>query len=127
MTIYIAGSFESRKRLRHERDRLVALGHIVNSTWLDIADTFTYELPEQPHSYIARRNLSEIDAADTVILDTLDASTRGGREFEAGFTLGRRMAIVVVVGPARNVFHAILRRYNSWDDLLREVAQGWSR
>ena len=117
MTVYLAGLFESRARLRVERDRLIVAGLTVNSTWLDAPEDVTYAKPEAPYGQIARKDLDEVDAADLLILDTLDVTPRGGREFEAGYAVGRGKP-VLVVGPARNVFHHLFLRFESWDDLF---------
>ena len=117
MTVYLAGLFDSRARLRAERARLIAAGLAVNSTWLDAPEDASYAKPEAPLGQIATKDLDEIDAADLLIVDTLDVTPRGGREFEAGFAVGRGKP-VLVIGPARNVFHHLCPRFESWDDLF---------
>lgn len=102
------------------------MGHTVNSTWIDAPDTATHDAPEKPYAYLARKDKAEIEVADVLILDTLEMTSRGGREYEAGYANGLGIG-VVMVGPIRIVFHSVLRRYDSWDHLIKEVSQGWSR
>lgn len=120
MTIYLAGVFETRARLRPIRDKLRARGYVVTSSWLDEPDGSTSAPPPEQASSFALRDLQEIEAADLLIVDTFDVAPRGGREFEAGYAwaLDRE---VWRVGPARSVFHHLLSAYATWGEALDEL------
>lgn len=118
MIFYIAGIFEARERLRSHRDHLITLGHKVTSTWLDAPAEASMLNPEAPYVELADRDLKEIDASDTLLLDTLGDLHRGGREVEAGYALGKGK-IVVVIGSRKNVFHYLCFRVESWESFFQ--------
>jgi hypothetical protein len=126
MRIYIAGLFEDRPRLRTIRVRLQAAGHQVTSSWLDEPDDVMSERPgtwDDTAAGIARRDLSEIAQSDLLAVDTFGTGTRGGREVELGYAMGIGKQ-AVIVGPARNVFHALVPRYDGWHEVELALAQG---
>ena len=119
MTIYLAGVFETRARLRPIRDAMRALGHTVTASWLNEPDGATPSLLGSECLDIARRDMAEIGVADRLYVDTLDEAPRGGREFEAGYASCLRVSpTIVIVGPRRNVFHWLFPQYPSWTEAL---------
>ena len=117
MTIYLAGKFSARERLRPIRDRLVGLGYKVNSTWIDADLTVSYS-SDWGTRYEAIRDTSEISKADWFILDTLDENVTGGREVELGmaYMMNKR---ITIVGPNRNIFHNLTQEHcQSWEEFF---------
>lgn len=85
------------------------MGHMVTSRWL---------LEEGVSYQSALRDMREIREADLLIIDTVDVTERGGREWEIGYAqaLGKP---IVKVGPNRNVFHQFIpRTLKDWDEAL---------
>ena len=124
MRVYIAGKWEAKARLVGIASKLEALGHTVTSRWLknDVAvETGAWALMTgNEASGIAQQDLLDIDAADALILDTIDESNTGGREVEYGFALGRGK-IVMVIGPKRNGFHHLFEGFQGWDEFLTKL------
>ena len=120
MKIYIAGFFDTRNRLKQIRDRLVGMGHQVNSHWLDEVSKPTNMSEDLWFTKLALRDLADIFSSDLLIVDTLDVTPRGGREVEFGFALGRfQDQQTWVVGPLRNVFHRLAdEHFQDWDQCL---------
>jgi hypothetical protein len=116
--IYIAGKFESRERLRHERARIYREGlGVVISSWLDVKTEV-----ETPAYYYneACRDLKEVRMSDLLILDTQEETRRGGRETELGIALGAGIE-AWIVGTQRSVFHYLIPHFNSWDEVLEAL------
>lgn len=120
MRIYIAGYFDTRERIRPYADKLWKLGHEVVSTWLQEVARPEGMSKEEFWKKLAIKDLAEINAADLLILDTIDVTPRGGREVELGFALGRfQTKSIYMVGPIRNVFHTLVdKQYPDWDSLI---------
>ena len=122
MTIYIAGKFSARYRLRPYKTVLEGLGYTVSSSWLDQPeDVGPSSMPKNHVLAIqeAQRDLIEVRQANIFLLDTLDESNTGGREVELGYALHNDYMKVIIVGPLRNVFHTIVtEHYNTWEDCL---------
>ena len=122
--IYIAGWFGSQARLKIEQDKLIWLGHIIVSSWLqektaDPTKITTYDLLPDSNQLLAAKDFWEIDESDLFIIDTIDVSDRGGREVELGYAIARKIP-VVLIGPKRNVFHYLLRdHYQTWNEFFR--------
>ena len=115
MKLYLAGKVTARERLCVTRAHLLALGHQVNSTWLDVA----IDYPEAFNQIMEpKRDLIEIAQCSMLLLDTIDVSETGGREFEAGFAHALGKALWRV-GPKRHIFHSLAsREFNDWDAAL---------
>lgn len=114
MKIYIASFYDTRDRLRPICGLLEEMGYQVTSRWIrNQEDTKPSE--EELGTY-AQRDFDDIDAADMLILDTLDETPRGGREVELGYAVGKKE--IVIVGPKRNVFHRLFINYKDWPSLL---------
>jgi nucleoside 2-deoxyribosyltransferase len=117
---YLAARFSRRAELRDYRDALKALGHVVTSSWLDIAE-------EDPTAAVkcAKRDIADIRAADILVAFTEPERspwTRGGRHYEAGcaFAVGKKL---MLVGPVENIFYALpeWQKFSSFDDVLVEL------
>lgn len=123
MSIYIAGKYTSKERLRTCRDAIRLMGYEVSSSWMDT------EYPETSSPEImcteAKRDILEVADTDYFILDTLDESITGGREVELGvaLTIG---ASILHVGPKRNVFHYLpmVQHFEDWDAVTAHL---WER
>ena len=115
MKIYLAAKFEAKLVMRGVKLMIEELGHKVVSTWLDEESLETTVTDAMKLQY-ALRDLSEIEDADLLILDTYDDNLRGGREVEYGYAraLGKQ---TWVMGPQRNVFHHLAPHFDSWLDV----------
>jgi hypothetical protein len=118
MRIYLASNWDSHARMRALRLEIQACGHDVIATWVDEDASWGFlMLSDAEKVMYAHRDLGEVCTADLVILDTLEASSSGGREIEAGFALGKKP--LWQVGPARNIFHTVAtRRFPAWEPAL---------
>jgi len=118
MRIYLASFFETRERLQEPKNALWKMGHEITSSWLDEAPMAEF-LPTKEIFWkkLAMKDLAELNAADSIILDTLDINPRGGREVEFGFALACwQTKLVSIVGPYRNVFHTLAdKQFDNWD------------
>mgnify|MGYP003393214583 FL=1 len=119
MKIYIAGFYDTRKRLYPYRDALEAAGHVITSHWLREAPDAAYAtVTEGYRTACGLEDIGDVKAAELFILDTIDVTPRGGREFEAGFALAHGIPIILV-GPMRNVFHRLVwRHFETWEEAL---------
>jgi len=118
LRIYIAGAWGDKERLKGERKRLEGLGFIVTSEWLDITRGYTEGWQGDQE---AKRDYRNLDKADFTIIDTFGA-TRGGREWEGGYTVGKGKR-VVRVGPIITPFHAAVNLgFESWDACISYFA-----
>lgn len=109
--------------MRKIRESLERLGHTVCSNWLseDNAQAFD-DLSEKRRRTYSYRDIGEVVTADLLIVDTQEVSQSGGREVEYGMALALGKS-VWVVGPQRNIFHAVPRRqFDTWEDALKELA-----
>jgi len=121
--IYMAGAFEAKSRLAHERDRIhrLGLGKVIG-TWLNEEPAPCGGLVASQAFYYAVRDREEILDSDLLILDTFDDNLRGGREVEFGIAIGRGVE-AWVVGPKRNVFHEMAPQFKDWDEVLDTLAK----
>ena len=123
--IYVSGTFTSQARLRPHADRLRALGHDITSTWLyEAAKPATLNTAEW-NLALADKDISEVFAADCIILDLDNESTTGGRYTEWGVacypgSLRRRYTVGGTADKLKNgVFLAKAhRRFEDWDELF---------
>lgn len=125
MRIYLASNWDSKKRMAGLRDQIEATtSHNVCARWLDEQSNQNFqELEPDMAALNAYRDLGEICTVDLLIIDTAEESNTGGREVEYGFALGAGRP-VWVVGPDRNIFHAVSRKhFTNWVDCLRALAQ----
>ena len=113
---YFAARFSKRFALRHCRQQLEALGHIVTSRWLDAEG-------EDPDNLArcAGEDLVDVATADAVVNFTEPprGNSRGARhcEFGIGLALNKQL---VLIGPREHAFHHLrqVERFASWADFL---------
>ena len=124
MKIYVAGSFNSRERLRPVRDKLWSMGHEVVSSWLDEVAKPAPMTHKEFYKKLALKDIAELKSADLVIVDLIDPSSSGGRDTELGLALGAFSAKqVYTVGPVTSVFHELVDyQASSWNDLLEKMS-----
>ena len=125
MKIYVASFYDAKERIKPIVDRLRGFGHVVVSTWTEEPHTGDNDktLTNGLRLYYAWRDLKEVDAADLLLLDTLDVNPRGGREFEAGYAYGTGK-LVWLVGPERSIFHRYLQvRFETCHEVFRVLGQ----
>ena len=125
MKIYLAAKFERRLAIRPWADALWTLGHEVVSSWLNEVSRMPGMSSPEFYKKLAIKDLTEIRAADLLILDTAEASERGGKEVEWGYALGQfHGKLVWIVGPQRNVFHYLADRvFPDWATCLQYLKE----
>lgn len=126
LSVYLAGSFADRPRLRGYRADLQSLGYSVSSSWLDTPDDLRDAdlSPDELRAY-AEQDTTDIDRAHSLIVVTDVPSTSGGMHWEAGYALGCGMA-VYGVGPKTNIFHHLIpddEWFGTWLDCLATIAK----
>jgi len=123
LKIYIAGSFNSRPRLRLMRDKLWDMGHEVVSTWLDEVAQPDNLSKKEFYKKLAIKDIAELKSANLVIVDILDPSSSGGRDTELGLALGSfQSKQVYLVGNPVGVFHELVDlQCKAWDELLLKM------
>jgi hypothetical protein len=103
-------------------EQLRALGHVVNSTWLDEQDKPAHLTNRQWLRRVAERDVSEVAAADAIIMDVDGASTTGGRYVEWGVACNPHAATLrVLVGcpPELDIFGKLADEwFPDWAGLL---------
>lgn len=124
-SIYIASKFHSRYRLRAIKKQLQSLGYVVLSKWMDPdvnldpttdQDSLGSNLEDSISE--AGRDCLEIKNTNIFIIDTQDESGSGGRDVELGMALSLPCRCLRV-GPIRNVFHAMLTPFKTWDEVIK--------
>ena len=120
MKIYIAGQFESRKRLRPVAHAMWEMDIQVVSSWLDETSKPAHMGNAEFMRKLGEKDRSEIQSADILIQDTFKMSSRGGASTEFGLALqGYQTKSCWVVGPQRSVFHFMAdKHFKSWKACL---------
>ena len=125
MRVYVSGTFTSQARLRPMADALRKLGHEIVGTWLYEAAKPAHLNDAEWNLALAIKDISEVFAADCIILDIDGESTTGGRYTEWGITcypgsLRRRYVVGGTDDKRKNgVFLAKAHRhFENWDDLF---------
>lgn len=110
MKLYLACSWDKKAEVKLIADELRSLGYEITSTWTEEPDgprdTFGDYTPEYL-AEIAKRNINELDACDTLILFALNPKVPhygGGRHFEFGYACATGKSLILV-GPCEHVFH----------------------
>lgn len=103
MKIYLAAASYRQKEVRNNHRKLERRGFEVVSSWVFMRTLGAVEkFPRE-----AKRDLSQIDECDYLILHTEDAKkkkyTTGGRFVEFGYAVAKGKKILIV-GPRENVF-----------------------
>jgi nucleoside 2-deoxyribosyltransferase len=125
LRVYLAARYSRLPELRRYRAQLEELGMEVTSRWLH----GDHQLPDGAEDAelagrLASEDLLDIDAADAAVVfgEAPRCATRGGRNVEAGYALGRHKA-VIWVGPREHVFswHPWVRRCDDWTEAVRAL------
>jgi nucleoside 2-deoxyribosyltransferase len=112
MKIYVAAMYAQKHYVTDVVTYLREHGFEVTSTWHTEPHDPNVQLHEVTGSEreeLARRDIDEIDAADTLLLLTqkpTTATVRGGRHVEFGYALGKGKNLICV-GPKENIFHSL--------------------
>lgn len=121
--IYIAGQFESRKRIRNHAHVLWSQGYNIVSTWLNEVSRPPGMSHEEFMRKLAMKDVAEVQSTDLFIQDTFKMSYRGGAATEFGLALrAYQSKIIWVVGPLRSVFHYLTdRHFDTWEAAIKEL------
>lgn len=120
LRVYMAGAYVDAERLVGVKRRMQEIGFEVTSRW--IGKAAAGKPYESDFSDEAKVDYADIDKADFLIIDTF-GKTRGGREWEGGYAIGKGKR-VMVVGPVIHPFHAMCRlRFPDWEAALAYLAQ----
>lgn len=115
MKIYLAARYSRNPEMHEVRDRLVALGHVVTSRWIDqhggeLEESFTpARLAAEPEfcARFARVDCDDLFAADAIVSYTgAGGGGKGGRRVEFGLAAASCKRLIVVC-PRENVFHCL--------------------
>lgn len=124
MKVYLAGSFQSQKRLRPLRDKLWEMGHEVIGTWLDECAKPEEMTPAIFDKQLAMKDLTEVRAADCLILDLIDPSTTGGRTVEWGYALGHAKLRYIVGEERECIFFRLADiAFADWEALFEHFEE----
>lgn len=123
--VYIAAQYRQKEAVHRHKAELEAFGFVVTSTWTDEPDSPNVSRKEVDDHVLrgyAKRDVCEIDAADILVLFTVDPdelTRRGGRHVEFGYAMGKGK-VVAIVGPKENIFHHLpfVWRFSAWDEFL---------
>ena len=123
--VYVSGSYSEQARLRARASNLTKLGYHVTSTWLQEVQKPDYLSLEEWEYNLALKDISDLAAADCIILDLDGTSTTGGRYVEWGFALGRFNMLKLIVGNhSPNMFGRLAdRAFKDWDALFRYLKE----
>lgn len=120
--LYLASAYERKPEICGYRDKLVALGYVVTSRWIDQDEGLDTglgkdELNAEPSRGLpyALADIEDIGAADTIISFT-GGGGRGGRHVEFGIAW-MMIKQLIIIGPREHVFHC-LPGVQQWPDFL---------
>ena len=128
MKIYIAGTFQSQKRLREPAVRLWELGHEIVGTWLNEVARPDHMSSDDFKKKLAMKDLCEVSKADILILDNLETIPSGGKNTEFGFALGAHQSKQVwLVGPPSSVFHYLADlQFEDWNECINYMKESYA-
>ena len=115
--IYLSASFGRRVELNGYRADLLARGHVVTSSWLDVEA----EGPETDWRAACLTDKKDIRDAEVFIAFTDGELGRGGKDWELGFvTGGCSWTQVLIVGPRVHLGHweKSMRHFATWAEAL---------
>jgi len=125
MKVYLAAWFSSKNETLAKAEELRACGIEVTSRWLDekvAPATLMSDVTEDYLTQTAQIDIQDIDAADALVLLTVDPENgpchrRGGRHFESGYAAGRGKTLIIC-GPKENVFHYTpgVQQFDTWQE-----------
>lgn len=122
--VYIAAPWQMKQYAAKLADALADLGYLITSTWFNSA-----LVEDETDDAIARTDLRQIDACDTLIFINPHAwATKGtgGRHFETGYAYksGKR---IVLVGARTNCFHNLSEITVIEDTRIETLVEYFSR
>lgn len=123
--VYIAAPWVEKDGLVKEvRDKLVNLGFVVTSRWIDFpGNTDNAEILAQE----ADNDWDDVERADILLLLNLQprGSETSGKAVETGIALANGLAIYMVGKPS-NVFHYIInQRFDTVDEAIEAIKSDW--
>ena len=127
--IYIAARYPRKLEAKALATLLNQHGLTVKSRWLDEPFSPNIGLADVSptiNAELARVDLEDIDAADTVVFLSEDPTVgipRGARHFELGYADAKGKRIIVIGGP-ENIFHFLPRivHYSTVESFLEGEA-----
>lgn len=117
--VYIAAPIHRRAEMASIADELRACGLEVVSRWHDEDTPIEAELVAEQAREFARRDMDDIDTADTFVVFTEPLASqfehRSGHHIETGIAIAWDKC-VLLVGHKRNVFHDLpeVEHFVSW-------------
>jgi nucleoside 2-deoxyribosyltransferase len=125
MKVYLAAQYYRRDAMRGFAYMLKDIGIEVTSSWLRERADVNSDLSDNSHEFLrrhARNDIADIEAADVLILFTVDPilpTKRGGRHVELGYALALGKKIIIC-GPRENIFHHLpeVMQFNVFGDIL---------
>lgn len=125
MKIYLASAYSRRDEMREVAKTLMAMGHVITSTWLqtNFRETGDGEIPTPPdeRKTWALKDLQDIRQADCVVSFT-GGGRRGGRHVEFGYALGMNK-VTFIIGEPEHIFHCLgIRVFPTLGDFLDALA-----
>jgi nucleoside 2-deoxyribosyltransferase len=114
MKAYLAARYSQKGDMQCVATILRARDVEVTSSWLEEhwpPGISMDQIPTEELAKFAAQDIKDIDAADVVIMFSIDpliAGVRGGRHVEFGYALGTGK-LIVVLGPKENIFHYLPR------------------
>ena len=140
MKVYLAGGYSTKDQLKKHAEELAAANIQCTSSWLNEpykADATLSTIPTDAERIkYAMNDLIDINAADVVVLFTIDPTTpfvRGGRHFEAGYAFALMVTgylggspKLVVCGPRENIFYYLpqVTVIPTWEVTLQYLKNG---
>lgn len=121
--IYCAGPWSHKAELKVVADRLRGEGFTVVSRWHDTTHSSNiYEAPTSIMADEAKKDLTDIGNADTLVYMNLDKSE--GKATELGMAIIRCMGIHVVGGKQNNVFLHLpqVNHYDTLDQVIEVLS-----
>ncbi len=111
--VYLAAAWDRAFQMQQAREVLQGFGFESTSRWIDQAvasgvpiagDTGVGDIKKA--AVAAQQDMSDLLAADIVIVYTRSKSTTGGRHVELGMALvaGKK---IIIIGPRENIFQAM--------------------
>lgn len=127
--IYLAASFNAIEQTRQMAKLLTAAGHTITADWFrvdhPIEKIWDGDNRGKVAEALALLDLTGLDRAEVVIIDTSIVSSTGGIHVELGYVLGYSRYVcpkrVILIGPADNIFYSLITEtYKSWEEFFNE-------
>ena len=125
---YLAARFSRKYEMQEHIKYLVSIGHEVTSSWPyeenASTDSFLETATDLDVTLMALRDIQEVDAADALIYfgEQPRVSTRGGRNVELGYAIGRGK-LIYHVGPREHIFHWLpdIQYIDALEDIVNQL------